>query len=276
MDTSDRPEWGGVARRGARVVRIVDRERDRDAVEPRSTGKPTPQAEWVREDGDARSTPPATGRRRRRQSGLDEASIEDVNRTIEPRRRQRVLDRLTEAAAAFSAERYADANRILRALAQEAPDTVSVRELYGLTLYRQGRWRAALHELDAAAESTGTVDQHPVRADARRALGQHAAVDRLWDELRREGVAVEVLTEARIVTAGSRADRGDLPGAIALLEAGLRPVRRPREHHLRLWYALASLYERAGDVPRARALFRQLLDVEPGFADAAERVAALS
>ena len=52
-------------------------------------------------------------------------------------------------------------------------------------------------------------------------------------------------------------------------------VKRPRRHHIRLWYALADLYERAGDTPRARELFGRIVAAEPDFADAAERLAAL-
>ena len=48
-----------------------------------------------------------------------------------------------------------------------------------------------------------------------------------------------------------------------------------REHHLRQWYALADLYDRSGDVPQARRLFREVLANQPGFADAEERLAAL-
>ena len=39
---------------------------------------------------------------------------------------------------------------------------------------------------------------------------------------------------------------------------------------------LADLYERSGDVARARRLFTELLAAEPRFADVAERLAALS
>lgn len=182
---------------------------------------------------------------------------------------------LQEAATAYDADRFADARRLLEPLAAAAPGVAAVRELLGLTAYRMGRWRQAVTELEAAEELSDSVDQHPVLADAHRALGHADAVERLWDELRRGGVGVEVLTEGRIVTAGARADAGDLRGAIALLEAGPVEVRRPKEHHLRLWYALAALYERAGDVPRARALLRQVVAVEPGFADAAARLAGL-
>ncbi|MGH9150025.1 MAG: tetratricopeptide repeat protein, partial [Acidimicrobiales bacterium] len=50
---------------------------------------------------------------------------------------------------------------------------------------------------------------------------------------------------------------------------------RPADHHLRAWYALADLYERAGDVPKARELFRRVATCDSSFFDAAERVAAL-
>lgn len=75
--------------------------------------------------------------------------------------------------------------------------------------------------------------------------------------------------------AGSLADRGRLDDAIALLAAFEPDRARPREWHLRTWYALADLYERAGDVPRARALFRRLVAREAEFFDAAERLADL-
>jgi hypothetical protein len=40
-------------------------------------------------------------------------------------------------------------------------------------------------------------------------------------------------------------------------------------------YALADLYERAGDIPRARELFKRIARHDPRFFDAAERVKSL-
>ena len=111
--------------------------------------------------------------------------------------------------------------------------------------------------------------------DSYRALGRHAKADKLWDELRSADAPGELVTEGRIVAAGSLADRGDIGGAIHLLEKGPVQVKRPKAHHLRLWYALADLYERAGDTPKARELFSRIVAAEPGFADAAERLAGL-
>ena len=64
------------------------------------------------------------------------------------------------------------------------------------------------------------------------------------------------------------ADAGRMADAIAMLEAGPVDVRRPQEHHLRLWYALAAMYERAGyrsierynDNPYAERWFAKDLD----------------
>jgi 1,2-phenylacetyl-CoA epoxidase PaaB subunit len=75
--------------------------------------------------------------------------------------------------------------------------------------------------------------------------------------------------------AGALADRGRVDEALALLGRRERPVSKPRDHHLRLWYALADLEERAGNLPRARALFDRIRRHDAGFADVAERLAAL-
>jgi len=119
------------------------------------------------------------------------------------------------------------------------------------------------------------VEQEPVVADCERALGRHDAVEQRWEALRQASPRAEVLAEGRLVMAGSLADRGRLNDAIALL-ARYEPDRaRPRDWHMRTWYALADLYERAGDVPRARALFQRLVKRDADFFDAAERLAAL-
>ncbi|HLY81953.1 MAG TPA: tetratricopeptide repeat protein, partial [Acidimicrobiales bacterium] len=52
-------------------------------------------------------------------------------------------------------------------------------------------------------------------------------------------------------------------------------VKKPNDHHLRQWYALGDLYERAGDIPRARELFRRVATHDPEAFDAAERLRSL-
>ena len=150
-----------------------------------------------------------------------------------------------------------------------------MQELYGLTLYRLGRWTAASHRLELYESLTGAVDQLPVLADCYRALGRLNDVHDVWDRLRHADPDAQTITEGRIVAAGALADEGRVQDAIRLLEAGpLRP-KRPAEHHLRLWYALADLYDRIGDLQRAQRGFERVSNVEPGFVDVADRLTAL-
>lgn len=180
-----------------------------------------------------------------------------------------------EAADAFANDRERDAARLLKPLRDAMPASPSVRELYGLTLYRLGRYSDAVKELEAFVNLTGEVTQHPVLMDAYRALGRPDRVEDLWRQLGEASPSAELVTEGRIVVAGMLADRGDLNGALSLLRRRATDVRRPRDHHLRLWYALADVEERAGNLAEARALFQRVARQEPAFADVAERLVSL-
>lgn len=183
--------------------------------------------------------------------------------------------RLAEAAGAFDAERFLEADSLLASIERLAPGVPEVHELRGLTFYRLGRWVRALGELDRFAALTGSAEQHPVRADCCRALRRWAQAEELWHELGEVSPSPELVEEGRIVQAGCLADRGRLHDAIRLLERAPKPGRRPALHHLRRWYVLADLYERTGDLARARRLFGDIHDVEPELGDVAERIASL-
>ena len=184
-------------------------------------------------------------------------------------------DQLGQAAREYADERYTDARRRLRRVLEQVPDLPEARELMGLCQYRLGRWKDAIRELSRFAELTGSTEQHPVLADCYRALGRHARVAELWAELSEDSPSAELVTEGRIVAAGSLADQGDLAGAIRLLAKGFRFPKTPREYHLRRAYALADLYERAGDVPQARSLFGSLVGADPDYLDVVSRLRAL-
>src|SRR5262249_55840359 len=121
----------------------------------------------------------------------------------------------------------------------------------------------------------GAVDQHPALMDSYRALRKWKKVDTLWAELAGTSAAPAVVTEGRIVMAGSLADRGRVKEAIRLLEKRGGEVKKVQDPHLPLGYAPADLYERSGNLPRARARFERVSREDPGFADVAERLAAL-
>ena len=307
--------WGGVARRGAGAAtgrRVVGASRAwRDAVEaatpqrrPDSARRAAPgtipdeatDAER-RAANDARTSEdeaiitevrddaaPAVSRSRSRSSSprRDPAPIdlagevrEQLSRAVGSARTERVEKRLAEAAEHFESERYGDAARILKKSVDEAPTVAAVHELYGLTLYRQEKWKPAARELEAFRLLSNSTDQHPVLADCYRAMRQWAQVGELWDELRAASPSAELVTEGRIVMAGSLADRDDLAGAIALLEQSFNFPKRPMPHHLRRAYVLADLYERSGDLPKARTMFGRIENIDPDFADVRLRVRAL-
>lgn len=290
--------WGGLAARGAGRVTGDDRVPRGTAPRPsRSTpggpppvvpsGPPEPPAAWVRvdelrEEASGAVRRGAQGRPARRpaapaddvEPGEDVQA--DLERAVGAPRARRAQQRLREASRAFDAERFADAARVLKPLATQAPGVPAVRELYGLTLYRLGRWRSAIVELEAFVQLTGSTEQHPVLADCYRAMHRWDEVDRLWEEVRAASPSAGLVTEGRIVAAGAVADRGDLRAALRLLGSGFRFPRRPQVHHLRRAYALADLEERVGDLPRARELFGRIAAVDPDFADVGRRLRALA
>ena len=139
--------------------------------------------------------------------------------------RDRISERMAAGIGAYERERYRDAARILRTVVDAVPNAPSPRELLGLCQYHQGNWKAALPNLEMFATLTGSVDQHPVRMDCHRALGRPKRVEALFDELRKGSPDPEVLSEGRLVLAGTRADLGDLDGAVS--PAGRRRGRPP-------------------------------------------------
>ena len=249
-------------------------------------GKPWEAAGWEREfdvDSQLDDTPRTVERevdaggpdaRSAKRRNAPEAIAKELNAAVGVRRGARLELGLMDASKAFERERFGDALRILKPLVEEAPDVAAVRELTGLCLYRQGKWAEAIRHLQRFCEITGSVEQNPVLADCHRALRHYTVVETLWEELSSSSPSAELVAEGRIVTAGSLADQGRLADAIKLMERASLSAKRPKGHHLRLWYALADLYERAGDLPRARELFERVAS-HGEFADVTSRLASL-
>ena len=281
-------EWGGVARRGAGELETPrpDTASDewRKAVQRSRDGKdqtagPEALDAWVEDDElvDDVDEGGAAPYREDRPTDVD-LSAEDRKRLAREsgKRAGAHEQRIKDAAKAFRAERFEDARRILGDLAEVAPSVPAVRELNGLTLYRLRRWKLAAAELEAFRSLTKSTEQHPVLADCYRALKRLDAVTELWDELREASPSAELVTEGRIVMAGTLADKGKVKEAIDLLAKDRwRLPRQPREHHLRRAYALADLYERAGEVQRARDLFERIQRADARFGDVGRRIKAL-
>jgi len=178
---------------------------------------------------------------------------------------------LNQAAEHLEEGRSGQSRVIAERLYRRTPEVVEVAEMFGLSLYAQGRWRQAIEVLEDVREASGLPDQNPVLADAHRAVGNFADVERLWIELREASPSNELMNEGRIVAAGALADQGRLQDAVRTLGKGWKRPKRPFDHHLRRAYALADLYERAGERPQAKELFGWIAHHEPRYLDAKQR-----
>jgi tetratricopeptide (TPR) repeat protein len=157
-----------------------------------------------------------------------------------------------------------------------APRSVSVREVLGMALYRQGRWREATTELQAYRRMSGRADQNHLIADAERALGRpERAVPLAEEALAGKGVPIEAKAESVIVAASALADMGRYDQALGLLRRIRTRDEVARPEVLRVWYVIADILERAGRPTEAAEQFRKIMRHDPGAYDVAERIAQL-
>src|SRR4051812_38812814 len=263
---------------------------ERGVREPREKAAPPPwqREEWI-DDGPLRSAArkaasraqqhevsdaPATGRRGKSLE-LSPEVAEDLQRAAPSARAAKYQERLATAADALDRGRYDDARRMVQPVLRDLPDLAFGHEIAGLALYRTEQWRKAAAELEVARELDRSLDHHPVLADCYRALKRYDMVDKLWLELRDGSPAPALMAEGRIVAAGAMADRGDLKGALKLMERGADVPKKIREHHLRQWYVIGDLHDRSGDIIKARRFFGMIAEVDRDFADVSDRLRAL-
>lgn len=196
----------------------------------------------------------------------------------DPKRAAALTERLGRASAALDRERFDEARREATSLLPALQNVAGVHEIIGLAAYRTGRWRQAATELELAHSLDPSVELLPVLADAHRALRHWSDVDSIWTEVRAASPPPEVLAEARIVAAGAQIDRGDLAGALRTMERARQAPRdagRVRDHHLRQWYVLGDLHDRAGDPIEATRWFELIARHDPEFVDVGDRLRAL-
>lgn len=164
---------------------------------------------------------------------------------------------------------------MVSAVVRELPYLAAGHEVYGLALYRTGKWRQAAESLETARQVRPDPSLLPVLADCYRAMKRWTAVDQVWTAIKDASPPHEVMAEGRIVAAGALADQGDLKGAVALMLQASKPPKKVREHHLRQWYVLADLLDRAGDTVGAARWFREVAAHDAAFADVRDRLRGL-
>ena len=263
-----RARGGGQARKDVEQTRV-----EREAEVWIDEGPIRAAAESATERASRSTSKRAPSERRPGELAPDvSAKVEEV---LEPRRAARLKERLLQAQVALEGERFSDSLRMARSLVKEMPQVAAVHEVIGLSSYRLGKWRDAIASLEIARNLRPRVEDLPVLADCYRALRRWTELDQVWNEIKESSPSHEVMAEGRIVYAGSLAERGDMRGAIAVMTKVAAVPRRIRPHHLKQWYVLADLYDRAGDLPRAREMFRRIVTIDPRYADAKSRLASL-
>lgn len=213
--------------------------------------------------------------RERRAPEIDPEVVAEIHDALDPQRAARLAERLASASAALDRERFDEARRMVAPLVRELPRVAAVHEVNGLASYRTGRWKQAAQSLELARQLKADPALLPVLADCYRALRRWSDVDNVWGEVRAASPPHDIMAEARIVVAGSLADRGELKQAIDLMQSSAQPPKRVRDHHLRQWYVLADLYDRAGDTVSASRWFREIASRDAAFADVRDRLRAL-
>jgi tetratricopeptide (TPR) repeat protein len=205
----------------------------------------------------------------------DDASSAIASQARDGKRAAVLAGRLAQAQDALDRERFDEARSIALPLLRELSNVSAVHEVLGLTAYRTGKWKQAAAELEAAQALHPSVELLPVLADVYRALRRFSDVERIWAEVREVSPSQEVLAEARIVAAGAQADQGDLKAALRIMGRSADVPKRVRDHHLRQWYVLGDLHDRAGDTLEATRWFELVATHDRDFVDVVDRLRAL-
>lgn len=195
---------------------------------------------------------------------------------IAGKRATKAIAVLEAATQAYESGRDREALRTIKPLYEQYPQALAVQELYGLCLYSTGKFVQAKKVLEDFTDKSGSYDQIPVIMDCYRAEKNYDKVDALWDELGSVSPSGAVVAEGRIVHSQTLAERGRISEALKQLRKKVKPLARPAGYHLRLWYCLADLEERAGNVVIARQWFDRVAKKDPNFADIQYRIKQLS
>jgi tetratricopeptide (TPR) repeat protein len=202
--------------------------------------------------------------------------VDEVQRVTRPTEVRDALSRLSRATELL--ERGDSGAAVAEAAKAKklSPRSSAVREVLGLALYGQERWKEALTEMKAYRRMTERVDQNHIIADCLRALGRPAEAVPLAEEELGAKVSNEAKAEAVIVAASALADQGRFAEALAFLGRAKTKENVAEPYTLRLWYVRGDILARAGREDEAATEFRKVMRHDATAFDTAERLASLS
>ncbi len=202
--------------------------------------------------------------------------LAELRETVRPHAFDEAAQVLAAAVVALSEEDEETAVRAARTAKRVAPRSAATREVLGIALYQAGDFRAARTELAAAQRLSGGVELSAMLADIERALGRPERAVELFKAVDRARMQPDTAAELLIVAASAYGDLGQPAAGVALLRRHARWPAELADHHLRLAYAEGALAEQAGDTAGARKAFTRLVEADPSFHDAADRLRRLS
>jgi tetratricopeptide (TPR) repeat protein len=200
---------------------------------------------------------------RRELSTLDRANADAVARHLVAA--GELIDEDPEAALSHARAARARSGRI-----------AAVREAVGIAAYQCGDWSQAISELRAARRMGSKSPLLPLIADCERGLGRPERALELARGPEAAKLTGDEADEMRIVTAGARADLGQLEQALNVLSTPQLDPTRTGTIAARLFYAYADtlLALDRGDEALQWFLHAAAADVE-GVTDAEDRVSEL-
>jgi tetratricopeptide (TPR) repeat protein len=208
---------------------------------------------------------------------LPAEALAELRETARPHAVADAARALADAVVALSEDGDPEgAVRAAQAAKRAAPRAASVREALGIALYQVEDFRAARTELAAAQRISGRQDLSAMLADIERALGRPERAIALFERVDRSKLEPDTAAELLLVAASAYGDLGQPASGVALIRRHARWPAELADHHLRLAYAEGALAEQAGDRPRARAAFSRVVEADPDFHDAAERLDRLT
>jgi tetratricopeptide (TPR) repeat protein len=220
--------------------------------------------------------PGARAPKARRRPGLPSEIVSELRHAARAGKAENAIARLERAVELLDrGDARGAAAEAVKAKAL-APRSAAVREVLGLALYGQERYREALTEMQAYRRMSGRADQNHIIADCLRAVGRpDRAVPLAEEAVASRGVPLRAKTEAVIVAASALADQGKFDQALGLL----RRIRTKDDvagfEVVRVWYVTGDILERAGRWQEAAREFRKILRHDPAAYDVAERLAQL-
>ena len=192
---------------------------------------------------------------------LPQEALNELRETARPHAAADAARALADAVLALSEDGDPEAAvRAARVAKRAAPRSASVREALGIAMYQAGDFRAARTML----------------ADIERALGRPERAIELFERVDRSKLDPDTAAELLLVAASAYGDLGQPASGVALIRRHARWPAELADHDLRLAYAEGALAEQAGDPPRARAAFSRVVQADPEFHDAAERLDRLT